>query len=276
VFDAATQFNLGGSRVLGMLGTSNVYVGTGTGPASFGASNTFVGGNAGQNNTTASNNSFFGADAGKLNTTGENNSYFGSGVGRTNTASNNSFFGTFAGFFNTTGGSNSFFGTGAGNFNTIGVQNVFVGESAGSDNATGNENTFVGRDADWGGFNPFGNANTLLGAHTRVDSGASNATAIGNRAQVIQSNSLVLGSILGVNGAASSTSVGIGTVSPNARLHVVDGGNILFGGSSGCPGFAGLAFASAISASCQNFSMFGGDGSTHINRPSGGTIFFRE
>jgi hypothetical protein len=276
VFDAATQFNLGGSRVLGMLGTSNVYVGTGTGTASFGASNTFVGGNAGQNNTTGSNNSFFGADVGKLNTAGQNNSFFGSLAGRDNTASGNSFFGVFAGVFNTSGGSDSFFGAGAGNFNTTGVRNVFVGESAGSDNATGNDNTFVGRDADWGAVNPLGNENTLLGASTRVSSGISNATAIGSRAEVLQSNSIVLGSILGLNGGASNTNVGIGTVFPSARLHIVDNGGMLFGASSGCSGFVGMAFGSSISPSCQNYSIFGGDGSTYINRPGGGTISFRE
>jgi hypothetical protein len=276
VVDAATQYNLGGTRVLGVLGAGNLYVGTGTGSSNVGAFNTFVGSSAGQNNGSGSNDSFFGSEAGKANTTAQDNSFFGSAAGRANTADFNAFFGTFAGAFNTSGGNNSFFGTGAGNFNTTGAQNVFVGESAGGDTTTGSENTFVGRDADYGGFNPVGDGNTLLGANTRVDSGVSNATAIGDRAAARQSNSLVLGSILGSNGATASTNVGIGTAFPSARLHVVDGGAMLFGASSGCTGFVGMSFGSSISPSCQNYSIFGGDGSTYINRPGGGSISFRE
>jgi hypothetical protein len=43
----------------------------------------------------------------------------------------------------------------------------------------------------------------------------SNATAIGSKALVAASNALVLGSINGVNGAAASTKVGIGTTAPS-------------------------------------------------------------
>ena len=45
-------------------------------------------------------------------------------------------------------------------------------------------------------------------------------------AQVDQSNSLVLGSVSGVNGAAANTKVGIGTTTPKTTLDVT-GGNIL-------------------------------------------------
>ena len=51
-----------------------------------------------------------------------------------------------------------------------------------------------------------------------------NATAIGANASATTSNSLVLGSINGVNGATASANVGIGTTAPTEKLHVV--GNI--------------------------------------------------
>src|SRR5205085_12055119 len=59
-----------------------------------------------------------------------------------------------------------------------------------------------------------------------------NATAIGSNASVTQSNSLVLGSINGVNSATSNTKVGIGTPAPAQPLEVV--GNVkVSGGGNG-------------------------------------------
>jgi len=54
-----------------------------------------------------------------------------------------------------------------------------------------------------------------------------NATAIGARSYVSQSNSLDLGSINGVNGATASTQVGIGTTAPQRLLHIA-GDNAVF------------------------------------------------
>ncbi|MBL0358383.1 MAG: tail fiber domain-containing protein [Chitinophagaceae bacterium] len=48
-----------------------------------------------------------------------------------------------------------------------------------------------------------------------------NATAIGYRAVVAQDNSLVLGSINGINGATADTRIGIGTTAPTQKLHVL-------------------------------------------------------
>ena len=60
-------------------------------------------------------------------------------------------------------------------------------------------------------------------AWLQADVGAdnlTNATAIGANAIVSTSNSLVLGSINGVNGATADTNVGIGTTAPQTRLQV--------------------------------------------------------
>ena len=141
------------------------------------------------------------------------------------TGNSNSFFGVFAGAAST-GTDNSFFGGLAGEANTSGCCNSFFGLEAGGANTTGNFNSFFGHVT--GGNSQMGSRNTLLGAFAFVGSGnLTNATAIGANAQVTDSNSLVLGSIAGINNAAFSTNVGIGTSAPSARLHVVGNTNLI-------------------------------------------------
>ena len=50
-----------------------------------------------------------------------------------------------------------------------------------------------------------------------------NATAIGARAYVDQNDSLVLGSIYGVNSATGSAKIGIGTITPKFTLDINGG-----------------------------------------------------
>jgi len=101
-----------------------------------------------------------------------------------------------SGSYNTAVGYNSLFN------NTTGSNNVSFGFDALSQNTTGSNNVAIGSYADVGGSN------------------LTNATAIGTHAIVSQSNSMVLGSISGLNGATATTSVGIGLTAPSARLHV--------------------------------------------------------
>jgi len=212
--------------------------------------NSFFGLSAGYKNTTGYENSFFGSEAGYKNTTGYYNSFFGRYAGYSNTTgNNNSFFGYGTGYSNTTGYLNSFFGETAGNKNTTGYLNSFFGQGAGYSNTTGNNNSFFGRNAGRGNTTGSGNSffgweagrsntvesyNTFVGYNANLDPGASpatnpvtHATAIGARAYVAQSYSLVLGSIAGVNGAGSDTNVGIGTPAPVRQLHL-KGDNAVF------------------------------------------------
>ncbi len=100
-----------------------------------------------------------------------------------------------------------------------GSRNTGTGDSAGLATTTGSDNTFVGAAA--GGANTTGTRNTAVGSTADVGAvGLTNATAIGYRARVDSSNALVLGSIDGVNGAASNTYVGIGTTTPRAGLDI--------------------------------------------------------
>ncbi len=158
IFNAATQFNIGGNRVL-----------------SVGGGNIFAGVNAGTATTTGIDNAFFGTNAGMVNIAGFNNAFFGMDAGRNNTAANNSFFGRSAGFDNTTGGNNSFFGLDAGRFNTTGGNNAFFGMNAGSTNTQGSDNAFFGLNS--GFSNTIGSQNTFVGRNSGVNntSGSTNS-----------------------------------------------------------------------------------------------------
>jgi hypothetical protein len=198
-----------------------------------GSSNSFFGESAGYSNTTGSDNSFFGLFAGYSNTAGGFNSFFGESAGYSNTTGNdNSFFGLFAGASNTAGGSNSFFGESAGYSNTTGSYNSFFGLSAGAYNTTGQENSFLG--VLTGYHQTVENYNTFVGYSADLNPGVdpetnpvTNATAIGAYSYVSQSNSLVLGSIKGVNSAGSNVNVGIGISAPARQLHL-KGDNAVF------------------------------------------------
>lgn len=170
--------------------------------------------------SVAASNTFVGVQAGADTTDGFGNSFFGTSAGSKNTGAENSFFGASAGFNNVSGSSNASFGFFAGQSSVSGDLNAFFGAYAGNA-TTGHSNTFVGGSA--GGSNVSGSGNAALGTYADVGSGLVNATAIGYRALVTQSASLVLGSVAAVNGASGDTSVGIGTTAPQARLHVAKG-----------------------------------------------------
>ena len=160
IFNATTQFNLGGTRFLSG-GGGNIFAGDSAGASTTGGDNAFVGTRAGMTNTTGYNNSFFGTDAGRSNTTNDN-SFFGRSAGYDNsTGTQNAFFALDAGRFNTTGSQNSFFGYSSGRANTLGGQNSFFGALAGQSNTTGGANSYFGRAA--GAGNVDGVDNSIFG-----------------------------------------------------------------------------------------------------------------
>lgn len=266
ILNAATQFNLNGSRILaGAEGGGNVFVGFNAGAVTTGFNNAFFGVNAGQVNGSASGNAFFGFNAGASNTFGANNTFIGlsagllnangsdntflgagSGGGNTDgvdntfvgraagakntTGGGNSFFGKSAGGNTTTGGLNTFGGWQAGESNVAGEKNVYLGAYTGEFSSTGNNNTFIGTES--GRANSNGSNNTFIGygAQGFVGNNLSNATALGANAVVLQSNSLVLGSINGINNATADTKVGIGTTAPRHKLEVKNGSALVTNG----------------------------------------------
>ena len=159
IFDSATQFNIGGSRILSNGGLNNLFAGVNAGTVNTGFNNSFFGANTGAANTTSFGNSFFGANTGFHNTSGDGNSFVGAN----------------AGVNNTTGIGNSFVGFSAGDGNTTGFSNSFFGTNTGQTNTTGSNITLIGQNAD-------------------VGSGAlTYAAAIGSNAVVRTANTIVLG-----------------------------------------------------------------------------------
>ena len=159
VVRTATEYRIGGNRVLSVAGNGNI----------------FAGNFAGVFNTTGNDNSFFGESAGQSNIIGGSNSIFGSNAGRDTLGDDNSFFGARAGNFTTTGDDNSFFGQSAGINTSTGGNNTFVGSSSGITNTTGSRNTVIGAFANVVGNN-LSHA-TAIGADTVVS--ASNTIALG-------------------------------------------------------------------------------------------------
>jgi hypothetical protein len=175
-------------------------------------SNTFVGPNAGGgfnaappldfNNTGIGNYALFGIDGGYVNTA----------------------VGSDALTATTTGNSNSALGVLALSQNQTGSANTGIGRSALEGSLTGSFNTGLG---DGAGFSvQTGSSNTLLGAGANVSANPlTNATAVGANAAVGASNSLVLGSINGLNNATSNVNVGIGTSTPRSALELSSAGS---------------------------------------------------
>ena len=174
--------------------------------------NSAFGFNALSSNSTGGSNSSFGSFSLQSNTIGNNNSAFGlNALANNSTASNNTAFGNSSLKLNSTGADNAAFGFESLENNTTGSNNTAVGRMSLDLNTTGSNNTAVGRmSLD---LNTTGSNNTTIGFNADVTvADLTNATAIGANASVSQSNSLILG-----NGA----DVGIGTSSPDEKLHIV-------------------------------------------------------
>jgi uncharacterized coiled-coil protein SlyX len=223
-------------------------------------SNTFFGLEAGLNTVlvTGYANSFFGDDAGRTNTTGSYNSFLGSNAGFTNNGDGNSFFGYNSGYFTSSGDYNSFFGNNSGLGNSGGSYNVFVGDNSGSANISGSYNSFFGEST--GRYtNSTGSGNTLLGSGADVNfEDLQNATAIGYKALVSQSNSLVLGGTTAVGGGTIETLVGIGTSTPDTKLEV-NGSN-------------GVAIRISSSGAGQNLEFLDENTGTDFRIKNNGTL----
>ncbi|MBL0050832.1 MAG: tail fiber domain-containing protein [Bacteroidetes bacterium] len=217
-------YTINGKPVLSIKGNFNLFVGDSAGLGiTSGVNNTAIGSRALRNNTTGSGNTANGSHALFFNTTGFDNTANGRNALVSNTSG---FFNTAIGLGalsdNTTGSSNSANGHGALSANTTGISNTTNGRNSLFSNTTGNSNTANGTDA--GFSNTTGSNNTYIGTNANASlNNLNNATAIGSDAFVGASNSLVLGSIAGVNGAANSVNVGIGTTTPAFKLDVKEG-----------------------------------------------------
>jgi hypothetical protein len=202
-----------------LTGTDNTFVGRASGYTNTASQNTYVGSYTGYNNTTGDQQVFIGYEAGRTNATAEGGTYVGYQAGKAATAAYNTFIGSMAGLVTTSGSGNTFVGRRSGQDNTEGAYNSALGYYAGESITTGDYNVFIGYQA--GDTITTEDHNTGIGGYSDIAAGVTNATAIGYRAMVTQNDSLVLGSVNGVNGSSASVNVGIGTSAPVRQLHIV-------------------------------------------------------
>jgi trimeric autotransporter adhesin len=139
------------------------------------------------------------------------------------TGSTNTAVGAYALSSNTDSGNNTAVGEGALG-STTASGNTATGAQALASNQSGTYNTAIGYNAGLqiAGNPGTGSFNTFVGYQTTPGSlnNLNNATAIGAYAEVQASNSMVLGSIKGVNTATADTLVGVGITAPTYKLHV--------------------------------------------------------
>lgn len=104
-----------------------------------------------------------------------------------------------------------------------GSQNTGIGTSVMSFMETGNANTAVGSGAM--SLVSQGDSNTAVGFRAGINTALqpiARSTAIGALATVGRSDAIVLGSVPGENSATRGVFVGIGTINPQRKLHIVD------------------------------------------------------
>ncbi len=192
---ATTGYQIAGATILHNTGTTNTFVGLGSGSAiAGGAANTAVGSNALNANSTGPSNTAVGTNALLINANGANNTAVGVDALRNNVGGNSNIAIGGAALLK----SNTNDNVGVGFFalsNTTGAGNIGLGTGAGGTNTVGTNNTFLG-----------------LNANASVNN-LTNATAIGAGAIVGASNSLVLG---------NAVTVGIGTSSPAVTVGKLD------------------------------------------------------
>lgn len=225
-FDGNNNTAIGDSALFANTGPRNTAVGSrALRDNSLAMDNTAVGYQTLVSNTVCTGNTAVGSYAlhAFTSTAITNRNTYNTAIGYNSMANTN----THTGLENTAIGANALFS------NTSGSRNVALGYDAlGQGNpsqnvAIGYQALFAGGGQGtmavgaYAGDDFGGTQNTFLGYYSDADAGGyTNATAIGARAMVGASNTIVLGSINGVNGATSNVNVGIGVSDPDAELEV--------------------------------------------------------
>lgn len=214
-----------GTGLTGVTDSASPYetsLGEGAGGSSTGVNNTFIGFDAGNDNTTGTDNTAVGYAALDANTTGTNNVAMGvDALGANTSGANNAAFGFLALSANTTAAGNNAFGRSALLVNTTGAQNIAVGNFALAGNTTGNRNTALGNQAL--------EANTTAENNTAVGADAlkANTTGYSNTAVGYAAGS-------GITTGHTNLTIGVNctteltTGNDNTCVNALNGGNRVF------------------------------------------------
>jgi len=195
-------------------------VGLGGGQVS---TNTSVGYQSLNKNTTGNTNTSFGYQAGYSNTTGQSGAFFGNQAGYNSTGNSNCAFGNAALFTTSSGANNTAMGFGVMYNNGIGSNNTAIGYHALLSNTTGNNNTAYGRDAGYG--NASANANTIGTNNTYIGYQTVGSANNNTNEMVIGYGAIGNGSNTTTIGNASTTNTYIpGTLNLTNALPVASGG----------------------------------------------------
>lgn len=174
-------------------------------------------------NTTGSYNIANGTNALYVNTSGSYNVANGhASLFSNSTGSHNIAIGYIALQRNDTGSLNTAIGDSALYSNTA-SENTALGAYALGANFSGTNNVAVGVQAGNSPANDNGFYNTYIGDSTMMLADRTNSTVIGSKAYTTTNNSMVLGSINGVNGATADVKVGIGVTNPAEKLEIGNG-----------------------------------------------------
>jgi hypothetical protein len=129
--------------------------------------NMAIGYNAGLSNQEGTNQMFIGNEAGQLLTEGYGNSFIGHGAGRSSmSCSNNTFVGYYAGAAHDNGDNNVLMGYGAGGKAIVASNNVMIGTNAGYNMEEGSGNIFIGSGA---GYNETGSDKLYISNSSAVN-----------------------------------------------------------------------------------------------------------
>ena len=225
-------------------------------------------------NTSGASNVFIGNQAGYTNSTGKYNVFLGYYAGNKSTASYNTFLGYQAGKANTSGASNVFLGYNAGAANTSGGSNVFLGNAAGNANTEGERNIFIGTEAGKSFIK--GSQNILIGTRTGLsiksdDARVWNTVIIGSDAAKNVENNIGYSTIIGSFAAEYATGV------DNCVFigHQAGQYNEFETGASGC-GYGNVYLGSQAGALWKRgrYNVFVGQDAGGANVGSGETTVF--
>lgn len=153
--------------------------------------NTSVGAYANMSNVSGISNVCMGTNAHLFDISGSYNTALGTAALLNNTVNSNTAVGSNSMEWNTSGKENVAVGVQTGYANKTGEQNVFVGSYAGFNNIDGSQNIFLGYNSGIGsGTN---HDNIFIGCNTTNVNSHTNSTVIGNNADMLISNGIILG-----------------------------------------------------------------------------------